>query len=239
MWVSGSYITGHGCALSSVIRDAIHKPSSWAFWAISFAYHSILRNGAAERSGEGGCGKRGVPIVLPRGPPETGITLPAGAGQDPSGQRWADDAGLRQETSPALDSQLLHLTRIRLVRFVACSSQFRCHPSFNRPTPAEHRHRPTSAAPVASRQLTPRPPALFTSMWNEDYSQATLPRCSRFPPNTSQPPSSTTTAIGFHFPSSAACSTTNNTSIAHHFDVHCLTFHSRRRVPLVCCPALG
>jgi hypothetical protein len=95
------------------------------------------------------------------------------AGQDPSGQRRADDAGLRQETSPALDSQLLHLTRIRLVRFVTRPSQFRYHRSFNHPTPAEHHHRPASAAPVASRH-SPHAPALFTLMWNEDYSQATL-----------------------------------------------------------------
>lgn len=86
MWVSGSYITGHGCALSSAARDAIYRPSSWAFRAISFAYHSILPNGAAECSEEGGCGKRGVPIVLPRGPPETGITLPAGPAKTPVGR---------------------------------------------------------------------------------------------------------------------------------------------------------
>lgn len=169
---------------------------------IRLPQHPAERRGGV--LGRRGCGKRGVPIVLPRGPPETGITLPAGAGQDPSGQRRADDAGLRQETSPALDSQLLHLTRIRLVRFVTCSSQFRCHPSFNRPTPAEHRHRPTSAAPVASRHSPHGPRLCSPRCGTRITAKLRFPAVPGFRQTHITPPSSTTTAIGF--PSPIFCS---------------------------------
>ena len=52
---------------------------------LSHSLAATSRPGTGRRSArDGGCGGRGVPIVLPRAGPETGITRPAGIGQDPT-----------------------------------------------------------------------------------------------------------------------------------------------------------
>jgi hypothetical protein len=146
----------HGWAQSTAACDDIHR-SSWLFQAISFVYHSINRNGAAELSGKGGCGGgRGLPIVLPRAPPETGITLPAGPAKTPVGR----DRGMMQACNtrppaercteaiadprpPTFANDSTHSIRRRLLLIP-------CHTYSFDPLNDEHISKP-SAVPVASR----------------------------------------------------------------------------------------
>lgn len=80
--------TGFRCRLA---RDGIRGSCSWAFDVMSFVSSWLRSKPSSLRRAR--CGTNGMPIILPRARPETGITLPAGPGQDCCGQSSPDDAG--------------------------------------------------------------------------------------------------------------------------------------------------
>jgi hypothetical protein len=118
----------------------------------------------AELSGEGGCGRERSADRFTPCSPETGITRPAGPGQDPSGQRWTDVATgdhsrcmhrvhFSLSTASCYDSN-------RLIRFVPCLLSIAAvHPFSHQRRDTHH----TGHGCVSA--FTPRRPvpALFTS----------------------------------------------------------------------------
>ena len=190
-------------------------------------FHSLttrsITTGTARRRvrEEGGFVGRARSADLPRARPETGITLPAGPGQDDAGLRQEPQAADAWTPASSLDSQLLH--RVLAVAFIssfnssAIPCQFRSrqryHPLFHLPTAAEHLDRPTSAArPVASRHSPHAPGFVRTRRCGtrtDGQACSALPRCSRSPPTNipsrCQAPRSVSVLLSPIFASSIFC----------------------------------